>query len=207
MVYRIRRKYPSLTLNAASEVFAQKRGFSVSRYLTEKDRETLKTLTIQKIKVPSTKIKQKKKIVKIASYDINDKFLQALIQEINRCYTSGCYTATFVMCRKMLENLLVNQILRKKYPLSSQQHRSKFWDFDRNRILDFSKILYNLRNSSTDFFTEKPLVERICQLSDGFKEKANDMTHSRYHIATKKEIDEKNFQHLLDLIKNLETSL
>ena len=54
MLSRIRRKHLSLTLNAAAEVFAQKRGFSISRYLTEKDRETLKTLTIEKVRVPST---------------------------------------------------------------------------------------------------------------------------------------------------------
>lgn len=203
---RIRRKHLSLTLNAAAEVFAQKRGFSVSRYLTEKDRETLKTLTIEKVRVPSTRTRQKKKLIKIANYETEDKFLKKHILEINKAYTCGCYTATFVMCRKVLENLLVHHILKRKYPTASEQHRSKYWDFNRNRILDFSKILQNLRTSSNDFVSEKALVERICQLSDGFKEKANDMTHSRYHVATKKEIDDKNFQYLLDLIKSLETS-
>jgi len=203
---RIRGKNPSLTLNAAAQVFARKRGFSVTRYLTEKDRETLNTIKIEKIKIPSTRTRQKKAIIKIASYETDDKFLKKHIHEINKAYTCGCYTATFVMCRKVLENLLVHHILKRKYQTKSQQHRSKYWDFDRNRILDFSKILQNLRNSSNDFVSEKTLVERICQLSDGFKESANDMTHSRYHIATKKEIDDKNFQHLLDLIKSLETS-
>lgn len=202
---RIRGKNAGLTLNAAAQVFAKQRGFTVTRYLNEKDRKTLNPIKIEKIKFSSA-TKQKKKLTKIANYETDDKFLREHILEINKAYTCGCYTATFVMCRKVLENLLVHHILKRKYPTTSQQHRSKYWDFNRNRSLDFSKILQNLRSSSNDFVSEKALVERICQLANGFKEKANDMTHSRYHIATKKEIDDKNFQHLLDLIKSLETS-
>jgi DNA-binding ferritin-like protein (Dps family) len=64
-----------------------------------------------------------------------------------------------------------------------------------------------LWNSSNDFDSEKQLVERICDLADGFKETANEMTHSLYHIARKKEIDEKGFQQILDLIEELEKSI
>lgn len=202
-LYRIRSKHPSLTLNAAAQVFARKRDFSVTRRLNDKDRETLKTIVVEKIKIPSTKVRQKKKIIKLASYETDDKMLRAHLDEINRTYTFGCYTATFILCRKVLENLLVYHILRKKYP----RNRDKYLDFNRNRILDFNKILTNLRNSSNDFGLEKKLAERICQLADGFKETANEMTHSLFHIATKKEIDSKNFQNILYLIERLEKSL
>lgn len=204
---RIRRKHPSLTLNAAAEVFAKKRNFSIARWLSDKDRETLKTIVIEKIKIPLTKVRRRKQIIKIASYKTDDKMLKAHLDEINKTYTFGCYTATFILCRKVLENLLVHHILRKKYPENTRQHREKYWDFNRNRILDFNKILANLRSSSSDFVPEKRLVERICSLADGFKETANEMTHSLYHIATRKEIDDKNFQHILDLIGRLEKSL
>jgi len=203
----IRREHASLTLNAAAQVFARKRNRSVARWLKPEDRETLKTIKIEKVKIPTTRTRQKKKIIKMASYETEDKLLQKHIDEINEAYTCGCYTATFVLCRKVLENLIVHHILKKKYPKKAEQHRSKYWDFDRNRILDFNRILANLRVSSNDFVSEKSLVERICQLADGFKETANEMTHSRYHIATKREIDNKNFQHILDLIGSLEKSL
>ena len=204
---RIRRKHPSLTLNAAAEVFAKKRNFSVARWLNDKDRETLKTVVIEKIKIPSAKARRTKEIVKIASYDTDDKLLKAHLDEINKAYTFGCYTATFILCRKVLENLLVHHILRKKYPKKTREHRGKYYDFNRNRILDFNRLLTNLKASSNDFAPEKKLVERICQLAEGFKETANEMTHSLYHIATRKEIDNKNFQYILDLIGRLEKTL
>ena len=68
-------------------------------------------------------------------------------------------------------------------------------------------MLSNLRDSAPDFNSEKTLVERICQLSDGFKEISNDMAHSRYHIARKNELDEKNYQEILDQIAELEKSI
>ena len=203
---RIRKEHPFLTLNATAEIFAKKHGFSVGRYLNDKDRETLKSVEVKKIKIPSARERQRKKIIKIANYETDDKWLRKHIDEINKAYSCSCYTATFILCRKVLENLLVHHILRKKYPENIRQHRSKYWDFDRNRILDFNKILANLRASSNDFAPEKKLVERIYQLADGFKETANEMTHSLYHIATKREIDNKNFQDILDLIGRLEKS-
>lgn len=204
---RIRRKRPSLTLNASAEIFAKKRGFSVARYLNDKDRETLKTIVVEKIKIPAAKSRERKKVIKIASYETEDKLLKAHLEEINKAYTCGCYTATFILCRKVLENLLVHRILRRKYPLNTQQHRARYFDFNRNRNLDFNRLLTNLRASANDFVPDNQLVERICQLADGFKESANEMTHSLYHIAKKREIDGKDFQGILDLIKRLEKKL
>jgi len=204
---KIRREHPSLTLNAAAEIFAKKRGFSAVRYLEDKDRETLKGIKIEKIKISSLRPKQRKKIIEIAKYDTEDKLLKAHLDEINKTYTCTCYTATFVLCRKVLENILIYHILRKKYPEKKEEHREKYFDFDRRRFLDFERLLKNLRGGSSDFGPEKKLVERICELAGGFKETANEMTHSLYHIATKGEIDNKNFQYILDLIKELEENL
>lgn len=201
------RKSTSLTLNAAAQVFAQKRGFSMARYLNEKDRKTLDSVKVIEKKLISYKPHKKQHLIEIAKYSTENKWLKKHIEEINRAYTFGCYTATFILCRKVLENLLIYNILRRKYPEKKRQHKGVYYDFDKRRFLDFENILRNLRKSSGDFDSEKKLVERICSKSDVFKETANDMTHSLYHIATKREIDEKEFQGILDLIKELESKL
>lgn len=206
LISKERRDNPSLTINAAAEVLAKKHNESVQRYLDDKDRESLKTAPIV-VKILSSKPRREKETVVIARYVTNDKWFSAHLDEINRTYTHGCYTATFILCRKVLENLIIHHILKKKYPDRTRQHREKYFDFSKNRYLDFEKIITNFRNSSNDFLPEKDLAERICDFAEGFKEKANDMTHSLYHVATKKEIDEKNFQQILDLIAKLETTL
>lgn len=204
---RIRRKYGFLTLNASAEVFAKSRDFTVMRHLDPIDREALSHLETKKITIP---IKEKKKadvIIKIAIYETEDTLLKKHIDEINRTYTYHCYTATFILCRKVLENLILN-ILKAKYPENDIDNRTKYIDIKKGRIADFSVLLTNLGESSKDFGPPyNKLANRICQLSEVFKDEANDMTHSLYHIASKKEIDENKFQEILDLIKKLEDSI
>jgi hypothetical protein len=200
-ISEIRNKYPYLTLNAAAYLYAKKRNISVTRYLLNKDRETLEKIKVEKIPVKLPKL-QRKQIIEIAKYETNNRFLKAHIDEINKAYTHKCYTACFVIMRKVLENLIV-EILRKKYPEKKKEHMEKYFDFNRKRNHDFNKLLNNLKESSKDFNTEKKIVERICELADKFRERANEMTHSLYHIATKKEIDESNFQDMLTLIKEV----
>jgi hypothetical protein len=107
---QIRAKY-NVTLNAAAQVFAQSKGFSVMRYLDKEDTESLKPIEIKKI-VPF-RPRKKEKILKIARFHTNNELLKAHIDEINRTYTYKCYTSTFILCRKVLENLIIG-ILRKK---------------------------------------------------------------------------------------------
>jgi hypothetical protein len=199
----IRRKNPRLTLNAAAEVFARQHDFTVAANLKDKDRESMSGLQIQKVMIRQTS-KQVKPIIKLATYQTEDGLLKAHLDEINRAYTYHCYTAAFILCRKVLENLITHHILRRKYPEPSKEHREKYFDFGRRRFLDFDRLLTNLGKSSGDFGSENKLVKRIVEKSSQFKETANEMTHSLYHIATKKEIDDTDFQSLLDLIQELE---
>lgn len=201
---QIRAKH-NVTLNAAAQIYAQSKGFSVMRYLKKEDTDSLRSIDIKRV-VITPKTCKKEKILEIARFPTDDKLLGAHLDEINRAYTFKCYTSTFVLCRKVLENLIVS-ILRKKYPENKKEHKEKYWDLNRGRFLNFGALLKNFRDSSMDFGPEKQLVERICEKADRFKETADEMTHSLYHIATKKEIDEKNFQHILDLIQELERKL
>jgi len=152
-------------------------------------------------------MKSKSEIIEFAKYDTNDEWLKKHIEEINKAYTCKCYTATFTLCRKVLENLIAIHILAKKYPENTPEHHQKYFDFSQKRNLNFNRLLTNLRKSSDDFIPKNNIVSRICELAEGFKEKSNEMTHSLYHIATKKELDERDFQQILNLVAELEKSL
>ncbi len=205
-ISRIARKDVS-TLNEAAAKFAQKHGENLPRrFMKSEGREKIVEVRTEKRSRQSSRARTERTIVQFAKYETSDKFLKAHLDEINKTYTYSCYTATFILCRKVLENLIIHHILKKKYPTRSQEHRQKYYA-PRGRFHDFGTLLSNLRKSAPDFNSEKPLVERICQLSDGFKEAANDMAHSRYHIARKNELDEKGYQEILDQIAELERTL
>lgn len=206
-ITKLRTKHPSLTLNAAAEIYAKKNGFSVSKYLTDDDRMALRTIQVTVVPIKNRPGVRKKYIQEIATYNTKNALLLRHLEEINKTYTIGCCTATFVLCRKVIENLLIHHIIKKKYPGRSKQDKELYYDINRGRYNDFELILKNLRKKAKDFSEDKKLVERICQLAGEFKDTANDMTHSLYHIASKKELDDRKFQYILDLIQELEGKL
>jgi len=203
----LRNKYPFLTLNAAAEVFAQERGFNVTGYLTDADRKSLATLRFETAEKTKIKTKKSKQIKTIVTYKTDNKWVKALVNEINKTYTFGCYTACFVLSRKLLENLLIHNIVMKKYSGTSLCDKQMYYDTGRDKYHDFSRILSNLRKNAKDFGVSQGLLNRICQLSDAYKETANEMTHSIYHKARKNEIDDNNIQEIIDLIIILESKI
>jgi len=206
-ISKIARK-DSSTLNEAAAKFAQKHHETLPRrFLKPRNKETVVEIRAEKAKRPSSRLRNKPEIIEFAKYDTDDEWLKAHIEGINKTYTFKCYTATFILCRKVLENLIAIHILERKYPENTQEHRQKYFDFSRKRIHDFNRLLSNLRHSSNDFIPKNNIVNRICDLAEGFKEDANEMTHSLYHVATKKELDEKDFQQMLNLVAELEKSL
>ena len=69
-------------------------------------------------------------------------------------------------------------------------------------------ILKNLNNKARDFGPEAELVTRTAQKAGQFKNDANNKTHSKYHIVkNKKELDDKEPQEVIELIKKLDASI
>ncbi|MDO8528375.1 MAG: hypothetical protein Q7S06_00600 [Nanoarchaeota archaeon] len=188
-------------LNAAAEIWAKREGFSVWGLLDDKDRDSLKDKNIQVIKTKVSSHQKSKNIPSFITYPTGNKFLKAHIEEINRCYHAHGYTASFIIIRKVIENLIV-EIIKKKFPNKTKQDKEIYLNFDTGHTRDLSEIIDNLRKKSTSFDPdEKQLVQRILSLSEKFKNDANDKTHSLYHISSKKELDDSNPQQILDLIK------
>ena len=100
--------YPmeNLAENASAQIYAKRHKFTITRLLDPVDRQALSQLEIKKVIVPIKQRKMKKeKILNFASYETTNSLLKGHIKEISRAYTYRCYTATFILCRKVLENL------------------------------------------------------------------------------------------------------
>jgi hypothetical protein len=199
----IKVKYPELTQNAAAHFFALSRRETVRRMLTKEDKKTLRGTEI--IKPERIKVKQikenKNKVIEFFKYNTDNEFLRGHINEIDKAYTATCYTCVFILCRKVIENLII-AILEKKFP----RERVLYWDNARERYLDFSIILNNLYNKRLEFNPSKiGAIERLKQLAKPFKKDCNNKTHSLFHLVKrKKEIDDIGINEILGLIKILE---
>ena len=210
-IYLLAKNYPICTKNALAQIYAMQYGKTVLKKLNKEDKASLPNIEVIKRKITieqkTSKPKSKEKIIQFVKYDTNDPFRVAHIQEINRAYTFKCYTSAFILCRKVIENLLID-ILRSKFPPTSKENKELYYDTARRRYKDFSDILDNLSKKSSDFEMERTLVEKIVKQALPFKKEANDKTHSWYHIVKKKkELDDIDIQISLDLIHTLENKV
>ena len=203
-ISEIKYDHPQLTSAAAAQVLAKRKNKSIMRFLDDEDKKTLATVgNIAQAPVTiSAKSKKGSKRsptkVPMLTFQTSDRFIERHIAEINGTYHANCCTATFILCRKVMENLMV-QILKKKFPTA--RDRKLYEDQSSRRFLDFSIVLDNLYKARTDFSTTGySAIERIKQKATPFKNDANDKAHSLFHIASKKEMKDANVQEIFDLI-------
>lgn len=156
------------------------------------------------VKIPKKQIRKKEKVIKLIKYETDKYFIKGHIKEVNKAYTKGCYTSTYLLARKIIENLVVG-ILSKKYPHNKKRNLEIYYDISRARIKDFSIILKALYDKRKDFdFEKEKAIARFYQLAIHFKKDANDKTHSWFHLVEKKkEIDDLNIQALVELLKTI----
>lgn len=200
----IKRTYPHLTQAAAAQILAQKKGKSILGFLDEEDRKSLPSIQASAFpSVPVRRVSNGKTAGRIMQakpivlFSTSNRFVEKHIQEINGTYAAQCYTATFILCRKVMENLIVD-VLRHSFP----KERNLYEDAASHRSLDYSVVLDHLFKKRTQFNTKAfGAIVRIKQKATAFKNDANDKAHSLFHIATKKEIDDAKPQEIFDLIE------
>jgi len=160
-----------------------------------------------KIVIKKVKDKTSKKVKNYLSYDTQDRFVQGHIKEVNICCSHKAFTAAFILCRKIIENLLIEDIIKIQYT-QKRDNIPIYFNPSKNRTKDFSEILQNLRDRKNDFGPQKQLLERLLNNTKPFKDDANNKTHSTYHLVrTLKELNPDNVQDILDMIRDLKKNI
>lgn len=206
-ISEIRRNFPALTLNAAAHIYAQKYGISILNKLDSEDRASLSTTGAKQEQITpvvSRTGQGKPVFITFFKYEVKDRFQKRHIDEINRAYNCKCYTAVFVLCRKVIENLIID-LLIEQFPEENKKNRELYFNTSQGRFHDFSVILQNLYNKKNSFAPSaiKP-IERLYSRAKPFAKDANDKAHSWFHIAGKKELDDMNVQEIVDLIQKID---
>lgn len=206
----LRRDNTSCTLNAVAQIYARQHGISVLNKLDKEDKASLPNIKVKenKITIHKKRLRKREKIVKIIDYDTGDHFKKGHIQEINRAYTKGCYTAVNILARKIIENLIID-ILRKKFPPNTKANKELYYDTTKRRFKDFSVILNNLYKKRNEFeLDDKNIVERLVSMAKKVKADANDKTHSWFYLVIRRrEMEDLGIQTIIELIKKLEKSV
>lgn len=209
-ISRMRQTYPTLTSNAAAHIVAQNNNTSVLQKLDTEDRQSLKgistrikenTHVIVKSSPRGKDLHDRKQSPPLIDYECEGYFVKEHIKELTRAYDSNCYTAVFILFRKIIENLIID-ILKAKFP----DRFELIYNSALHRYHDFSVVLDNLYKEKKAFtHVGESAIDRLSQLVKPFKKDANDKTHSWFHIVkSPSEIDNLQLQSIIELIIFLE---
>lgn len=210
-IYLLARKFSACTKNAVAQIYAMERGHSVLKLLDKEDRASMPNLSVEEPvtlkKKEGVQRRRKDRIVQFLCTRSTEFYKVDHIAEINRAYTYRCFTSCFVLCRKVVENLIVD-VLRAKYPPNVAGNLELYFNSAQGRYCDFSVLLRNLGDRSGEFGPDAKLVERIIALATPFKKESNDRAHSWYYIVkNRSELDGMNVQDIVDLLEQLLTSV
>ena len=133
--------------------------------------------------------------------EFSDIFYRDLSDEINKCYRFGCYTAVYVLSRKLIENLLID-ILRKRYPDNKENYTN-----NGKKISGFSTLLKNLKNKKKDFGVDEKIIDEFLKKIGPFKSQANLNTHSIITMGEKSKIDSLEIERIIGLLIRLKESI
>jgi hypothetical protein len=114
-----------------------------------------------------------------------DDFYDDLIENINKCYRIGVYDGTFVLTRKLLENLVID-LLRKEYPKS---YLRMYYIPEYGRFRNFSELLevFEYRLKDYQSYSNGMNTELISDINR-FRESANSDAHSIVRNPEQEEI-------------------
>lgn len=133
--------------------------------------------------------------------DFEDLLYRDLVSEINVCANAGAPTATYVLCRKLLENLVID-VLRSKFG-KTKDGVKLFYEIDRKRFLDFHILIENLNLRKAEFDDVEKMVEKAVELLRKFRENANSSAHSVYSLSSIADLDEYKISELIKLLTGL----
>src|SRR5439155_20429871 len=184
-VYLLAKNFPTSTKNPVAQIYAMKHDKTVFKLLEQEDRKSMPNVEVVKpqIRISQTQKKPRKKerIVQFLRLESYGSFKRDHVEEINRAYTYRCYTACFVLCRKVVENLLLDA-MELRFPRNKGENLALYFDTKQRRYRDFSELLANISKRKDDFGPDAKLVERIVSQANPFKKQANDTAHSWYYV-------------------------
>ena len=203
------RRGTSLTLNAAAQRFAENKGISIMPMLDDVDKQSLtanQKSIIQHIILGKNNKRSRTSLprfIYFLKYDTDNYFEEKHIDEINKAYNAEAYTAVYMLCRKIIENLIID-LLVTKFP----KKRELYFDNLKARFLDFSVIIKNLSETKDNFpVSVHKAIDRLVPKAGFFAKNANERTHSWYYTASKQELIEANVTEIINLIKVIDTAI
>lgn len=135
-----------------------------------------------------------------------EHFYTELLKEINFTWRLGLFISVLILCRKYIENLVID-ILRIKYPQSMPGGLELYFDVNRSRFNDFSILIDNLDLKKADFGPDLSSVDKFLALVKPFKDHANSTAHSIIESPDENQITKLRIQEMISLLEKVKSNI
>ena len=126
-------------------------------------------------------------------------FYDRLEDEINLCYNNNLPNAAFFLCRKLVENLILD-ILMKKFP-----NNHSLWWSAQGYHLNLSPLIKNLHVNRREFRPNaKSYIEKFNSLVDKFRNETNNNAHNLHdYLDDKSDLEPYKIKDMVQLLINI----
>lgn len=137
-------------------------------------------------------------------YPFDDLFYDSLRKELNVSYDANLPTACFVLCRKIVENLLID-ILRKKF--NSGADVQIYYDTSNRRFRDLYSLINELKTRKGSFVADESLIDSVIPRINELRDSANSAVHSIVAMNGIDELDSLHFPSQIEILKRILNNL
>ncbi|WP_175542194.1 DUF2321 domain-containing protein [Natrinema hispanicum] len=128
--------------------------------------------------------------IAISDKDVSGRFYLQLVHEINQCYRVNSNNATYVLYRKLIENLIYDSL--RAYH-DSPEDIGLYFDKENGRRQNFDELVNSLKKSKDELkrFSSAVDSDLIYKIRE-FQDKGNSSAHTVENLVKDEEISEKS---------------
>ncbi|WP_406662331.1 hypothetical protein V7O66_06410 [Methanolobus sp. ZRKC3] len=134
---------------------------------------------------------------KLLNVELADEHYRHLKNEINLTFKNGLFISTFILSRKLIENLMLD-ILKTRFPPISNENANLYFDRKYQIHKDFNLLLDSFEQRKGDFPIDTEELDQFIQELSIFKLKEKANSHSINDIPDSNKIRSCNIEKIVE---------
>ncbi len=148
---------------------------------------------------PSSSISKQKKLL---NTDFTDEHYNRIKAEINSTYKNGFLLASILLSKELIRNLLIDMI-RKRFPPTSDEHIDLFFDFNIQAFKSTEELIEVVKVNKNRFDLNPEAIEHLVKSIQAMEPKLKPDSHTFRSISTQKDIIEMEIKEIVNLLNDI----
>jgi hypothetical protein len=136
---------------------------------------------------------------KLIDIDFFDDHYNSIRAEINTCFKHNFYMASLLLSKELIQSLLVD-LIRSNFPLTSEGHRSLYYDYLDKNFRETGELLKSISQKKNEFDVNLEAIDYLVKLVSSMEPELKPESHSFGALPKKEDIEELRIEEAMELI-------